>query len=116
MVDVVRDVPVGVHCTDEAWDETFIRLVTNSRTLRTAVGQGTASDSTIDSICMCVSSVLFIVLCSAFFFEPDDLIFSATSTTKMTMAKKKATTMNATEPPDPVHLEHTPELPTPTGA
>jgi hypothetical protein len=47
------------------------------------------------------------VLCSAF-FDPDDLIFNPTTVVKKITAKKIATTMIATDPPDPAQGSHIP--------
>ena len=88
-------------------------LETKVRILRTAVGHGTVKDMTMDSIWRCVSSVRFMVLCSAF-LDPDDLIFNAIIIVKKTMAKKTATTTIASEPPDPA--AHSSHLPLSTGA
>ena len=88
-------------------------LETKVKMLRTAAGHGTVKDMTMDSIWRCVSSVRFMVLCSAF-LDPDDLIFNATNIVKRMTAKKMARTTSAADPPDPpAHCSH---LPPSTGA
>ena len=83
------------------------------RMFRTAVGHGTVSDMTMASIWRCVSSVRFMVLCSAF-LDPDDLNFNAIIIVKKRIASRTATIMKASEPSDPpVHSSHLPLL---TGA